>query len=48
MNEVLEKLPDQLADARSGEEAKEGFRAFFEKRKPSWAPEPEETREKES
>jgi methylglutaconyl-CoA hydratase len=38
VSEVLEKLPDKLAEARSGEEAKEGFDAFFEKRKPSWIP----------
>ena len=35
-SEVLELVPRQLAEARSGDEAKEGFRAFFEKRKPSW------------
>jgi methylglutaconyl-CoA hydratase len=34
--ELLQLLPRQLAEARAGEEAKEGFRAFFEKRKPSW------------
>ena len=31
-------LPRVLAEVRSGEEAKEGLAAFFEKRKPSWAP----------
>ena len=29
-------LPRVLAEVRSGEEAKEGLGAFFEKRKPSW------------
>ena len=38
-DEVRERLPDELAEVRSGEEAKEGFRAFFEKRKPTWMPE---------
>ena len=37
--EVLERVPDELADTRSGKEAKEGFNAFFEKRKPAWIPE---------
>jgi methylglutaconyl-CoA hydratase len=37
--DVRDRLPDELAEARSGEEAKEGFRAFFEKRKPKWMPE---------
>lgn len=37
--EIRERLPDELAEVRSGEEAKEGFRAFFEKRKPKWMPE---------
>jgi 1,4-dihydroxy-2-naphthoyl-CoA synthase len=27
-----------LAEVRAGEEAKDGLSAFFEKRKPSWAP----------
>jgi methylglutaconyl-CoA hydratase len=31
-------LPRVLAEVRSGEEAKEGLTAFFEKRKPRWAP----------
>lgn len=35
-SEVLDLVPRQLAEARSGDEAKEGFRAFFEKRKPEW------------
>ncbi|MEK7823447.1 MAG: enoyl-CoA hydratase-related protein [Candidatus Eisenbacteria bacterium] len=30
-------LPRVLAEVRSGEEAKEGLAAFFEKRKPKWA-----------
>ncbi len=38
-SEVRDRLPDELAEVRSGEEAKEGFRAFFEKRKPTWMPE---------
>ena len=32
-SEVLDLVPPHLAAARSGDEAKEGFRAFFEKRK---------------
>lgn len=35
-SEVLELVPQHLAEVRSGDEAKEGFRAFFEKRKPAW------------
>lgn len=35
-SEVLDLVPRQLAEARAGDEAKEGFRAFFEKRKPEW------------
>jgi methylglutaconyl-CoA hydratase len=31
------KLPRTLAEVRSGEEAREGLAAFFEKRKPRWA-----------
>jgi methylglutaconyl-CoA hydratase len=31
-------LPRVLAEVRAGEEAKEGLAAFFEKRKPRWAP----------
>jgi methylglutaconyl-CoA hydratase len=31
-------LPHVLAEVRSGEEAKEGLTAFFEKRRPKWAP----------
>ena len=31
-------LPRVLAEVRAGEEAKEGLAAFFEKRKPTWAP----------
>jgi methylglutaconyl-CoA hydratase len=31
-------LPRVLAEVRSGDEAKEGLGAFFEKRKPKWAP----------
>ena len=38
VSEVLRQLPDKLAEVRSGDEAKEGFDAFFEKRKPSWIP----------
>jgi len=30
-------LPETLAQARSGDEAKDGLAAFFEKRKPRWA-----------
>jgi methylglutaconyl-CoA hydratase len=42
MSEVLERLPARLAEVRSGNEAKEGFQAFFEKRKASWAPDLEQ------
>ncbi|HEV8479826.1 MAG TPA: enoyl-CoA hydratase-related protein [Candidatus Eisenbacteria bacterium] len=35
-DELIEIMPRQLAEARSGDEAKEGFQAFFEKRKPAW------------
>jgi methylglutaconyl-CoA hydratase len=31
-----------IARQRTGEEAQEGFRAFVEKRRPAWAPDPEE------
>lgn len=37
--EVVDRVPEMLADARAGDEAKEGFSAFFEKRKPAWIPE---------
>ena len=33
-------LPRVLAEVRSGEEAKEGLGAFFEKRKPKWVVKP--------
>ena len=33
-------LPRVLAEVRSGDEAKEGLGAFFEKRKPKWAEKP--------
>jgi 1,4-dihydroxy-2-naphthoyl-CoA synthase len=29
-------VPETLAHVRSGEEAKDGLAAFFEKRKPKW------------
>ena len=32
-------LPRTLAEVRSGAEAKDGLTAFFEKRRPRWAPE---------
>jgi len=32
-------LPRTLAEVRGGEEAREGFTAFFEKRKPGWVAE---------
>src|SRR4249919_3339854 len=32
-----------IARQRTSEEAQEGFRAFVEKRRPAWAPDPEET-----
>ena len=35
-DELIEIMPRQLAEARSGDEAKEGFQAFFDKRKPAW------------
>jgi methylglutaconyl-CoA hydratase len=41
ISEVLAKLPDKLAEVRSGDEAREGFDAFFEKRTPTWIPDPE-------
>jgi methylglutaconyl-CoA hydratase len=31
-----------IARQRTSEEAQEGFRAFIEKRRPAWAPEPDE------
>ena len=34
--EYRSALPRTLAEVRSGDEAREGFTAFFEKRKPSW------------
>ncbi len=37
-------LPRVLAEVRAGEEAKEGLGAFFEKRKPTWAPGEAESR----
>jgi len=35
-DEYRATLPETLAHVRSGEEAKDGFSAFFEKRKPKW------------
>ncbi len=35
-DEYRSALPRTLAEVRSGEEAREGFAAFFEKRKPAW------------
>jgi methylglutaconyl-CoA hydratase len=35
-DEYRATLPETLAHVRSGEEAKDGFAAFFEKRKPKW------------
>ena len=37
-DEYRAALPRTLADARSGDEAREGLAAFFEKRKPKWMP----------
>ena len=37
-----------LAEVRSGEEAKEGLSAFFEKRSPAWVSGERETRGTES
>lgn len=37
--EYRSALPRTLAEVRSGEEAREGLAAFFEKRKPKWFPE---------
>jgi methylglutaconyl-CoA hydratase len=34
-----ESMPETLADIRSGDEAKDGLAAFFEKRKPGWVKE---------
>jgi methylglutaconyl-CoA hydratase len=39
-SEVRARMPRILAEVRSGDEAKEGFRAFFDKRKPAWTAEP--------
>jgi methylglutaconyl-CoA hydratase len=36
--EAQSRTPEIIADARAGAEGQEGLRAFFEKRKPSWAP----------
>jgi methylglutaconyl-CoA hydratase len=38
-SDVRTRMPRTLAEVRSGDEAKEGFRAFFEKRKPAWVAE---------
>lgn len=35
-NEIVSQIPKILADVRTSEEAKEGFAAFLEKRKPNW------------
>jgi methylglutaconyl-CoA hydratase len=40
--EVVRLMPNLLAEARSTAEAREGFQAFFEKRKPAWAAEADE------
>jgi methylglutaconyl-CoA hydratase len=37
-DEYRQSVPRVLAEVRAGEEAKDGLSAFFEKRKPSWAP----------
>lgn len=37
-DEYRHAVPRVLAEVRSGDEAKDGLAAFFEKRKPSWAP----------
>ena len=37
-DEYRAAVPRVLAEVRSGEEAKDGLAAFFEKRKPKWAP----------
>jgi hypothetical protein len=34
--EYRSALPRTLAEVRSGEEARDGLSAFFEKRKPKW------------
>ncbi len=39
-NEYRSGLPRVLAEVRSGEEAREGLGAFFEKRKPKWVENP--------
>jgi hypothetical protein len=44
LEEYRAALPRTLADVRSGDEAREGFAAFFEKRKPGWAGSPERAR----
>jgi methylglutaconyl-CoA hydratase len=36
--EAVTRTPEYIARQRATDEAKEGFAAFFEKRKPSWAP----------
>ena len=35
-NDYRGSLPETLAQVRSGDEAKDGLAAFFEKRKPRW------------
>jgi methylglutaconyl-CoA hydratase len=45
MSNVMERVPEMLADARSGDEAREGFDAFFEKRKPRWIPQLEKAKD---
>jgi len=35
-NEIVTQLHKIIADVRTSEEAKEGFSAFLEKRKPNW------------
>jgi methylglutaconyl-CoA hydratase len=39
--EVVRLMPGLLAEVRATDEAREGFTAFFEKRKPAWAAEAE-------
>lgn len=34
--EIIEDSAERIASTRAGDEAKEGIRAFFEKRKPGW------------
>ncbi len=38
LDEAIRRTPEIIADARASAEGQEGLHAFFEKRKPSWAP----------